>query len=468
MPRTSIGLVCGLLGLASLSCGGGRTALLALPSESGLSPREGAGLEPAGIGQAPTDAGACPASSGACQGERTSGCAKAGRNPMGCQACARARVPGFSCVAGACQQRRCVGPPTFGKVASYPPVLAKRVLSTNEYLGADMNRDGRLDLLEFTGSIDDPELAIWLGQGDGTFAPSTRYATVGDFDTPNLPGYAAVGDFNEDGLADLVVTEPDDRSAVSIRPGLRGGGLGGRSAIPGSRRLMADLDGDCHLDFVTTPNDVSTTTILVLRGRGNGTFAGSRKNLTRALVIPWALEDWNGDGILDILMEGTVLQVLPGKGDGSFAEAQRCAIGTGLRNTVYTDLNQDGRLDMLWMAGGSQGLATVFGQGGCSFTPRTNYAVTSRLTAFALGDLDGDGLPDILAASDLKGGSVPATTVFLTGTAEGRFTRQPDLAIDSHDVSEVLIADVNSDGRADLVLASTSRGIEVFVNSCAQ
>jgi hypothetical protein len=439
------------LGLMLLACGS-RTGIKTAGSDAAT----GAGLEPGTDSRRPLSDG---------------GLSTAGSDPMGCGACARARVPGLSCVAGSCQQRRCTGPVGFRKIASYPPTfINKSITWQSSYLGADMNRDGRLDLLEFTDSLDDslenPELVIWLGQGDGSFAVSSQYPTVGDFATPNLPGYAAVGDFNEDGLADLVVTKPGKPDVVSIRPGLQDGGLGGRTGLPGPRRLMADLDGDGHLDFITSPHGgEGTTTILVLRGRGNGTFASPSKNLIQDSAESLTLADWSGDGTLDLLAEGRALHILPGKGDGSFAEDQQCAFGPGLGPTVHADVNQDGRLDIIW-AKDAQRLGTLFGQGNCSFTPFTDYGLSFQAEVLALGDLNGDGIPDLVVAGrDLKTGLVPGTAL-LMGSADGRFTPQTDLGFDASDVENLLIADVNGDGRADLVSAGSDNGIEVFANTC--
>ena len=380
---------------------------------------------------------------------------------MNCGACGHVCTPGIACVAGTCQQKKCTGALSFQKIAAYPPSL-----DSSWYLGADMNRDGQLDVLEYTALsmldyTDDGngvKLAIWLGNGDGTFVASTHYATTGTAQTWNLPDYAAVGDFNEDGLADLVVTKVDGSDA-HVRPGLEGGGLGGRAGAPSSRVLMGDLDGDGHLDFVNTAphRDNSHSQILILRGSGHGTFVGpSSYRIPNDYADAVALLDWNGDGALDILaMAWAGLHIVYGNGDGTFAEDQQCGVVGG----VFADLNQDGRFDIIWDIWQNQQLAMVFGQGGCNFTPRTNFPLPVQSQSFALGDLTGDGLQDVLIY-----GSVSTAPLF-TVNRDGTFSSQPGPDIDTSDAQAVWITDVNSDGRADVVYAG-SRGIEVYANTC--
>jgi hypothetical protein len=225
---------------------------------------------------------------------------------------------------------------------------------------------------------------------------------------------------------------------------------------------MADLDGDGHLDVIESHIDKngSPTGFTVLRGRGDGTFATAGNYAVRA-DDPWGpseLRDWDGDGILDLVGIGITVHVLLGKGDGTFAEPLRCALSFGFESSTFADLNGDGKVDAVWELFRGQGVTTVLGLGGCSFTPRTDYPQSFEPFGFGLGDLSGNGVPDLVLPGD-KGG-----TVLLLGKGDGSFVAQPELALDMSDLT-LFIADVTGDGIPDIVSTGV-RGIVVFANTC--
>ena len=446
----------GLLGLTPLSCGGRSGLLVSRPGGAGSS---GSG-DPTRI--SPSDDGSCPGTTSLCGAGPGARCYALDSDPMNCGACARACTPGVACASGMCRQPRCTGPVSFQQIASFPSILAPN--DTNGlwgYMGADMNRDGHLDLIEFSTGGD---LVIWLGHGDGTFDASSSYATSGGADTWALPGYAAVGDFNEDGLADLVVTPDNDK--VEIRPGISGGGLGGHAGLPLASVFVADLDGDGHLDVIDGHSDKNgdPTGFTVLLGRGDGTFATGSNYAVRAndQWWPWELRDWDGDGTLDLIGVGMTVHVLPGKGDGTFAEPQRCALSFGAEPwlaATFADLNRDGRVDAVWVMWPGQSMTTVLGSGDCGFSPRTDYPLAFQPSALGIGDLSGDGVLDLVLPSQ-EG----ARTALLLGKSDGTFVTQPELSLDMS--GQVFIADVTDDGIPDIV-STSARGIVVFANTCS-
>jgi hypothetical protein len=423
-----------------------------------VSPRPGDGGASTQV--RPLDDGSCPAPASPCGVGPGARCYVLASDPMNCGACGRTCTPGVACASGSCRQPKCTGPVSFQQIASFPSILLPLSTETKEatwfegYVGADMNRDGRLDLIEANRGGD---LVIWLGQGDGTFVASTSYATLGSAETWALPDYAAVGDFNEDGLADLAVRRADN-DKVEVRPGLPGGGLGGHPGLPLPRLLMADLDGDGHLDVIDGHKDKDGhgTGFTVLRGRGDGSFATGSNYAVRAndQWLPWELRDWDGDGALDLLVGWFTLHLLFGKGDGTFAEPQRCAVVSG----YHVDLNRDGRVDSVWTT--SSGVSTMFGLGDCRFSPLTVYPLAFIPSNLAIGDLSGDGVLDLVLPNQ-EG----ARTALFLGKGDGTFVAQPEWALDMSGQT-LFIADVTDDGIPDIV-ATGFRGVTVFANTCS-
>jgi hypothetical protein len=257
----------------------------------------------------------------------------------------------------------------------------------------------------------------------------------------------------------LAVTRANGTS-VEIRPGLPGGGFGGRAGIPLSPSLIADLDGDGHLDAVSSPSSSTseTASFAVFRGRGNGALTKVADYTDpNAAIAPFAIADWDGDGIDDLLLGGLTMHIMLGKGDATFAPEQNC----GVKGGPVGDFDHDGKLDMAWLDQRLHHLITMFGSGTCAFSPRTDYPVPSEPRNLGAGDISGDGLVDLVVAQVAQ---VNRTSFFL-GKADGTFSTGPDLDIDTY--GQMFIVDVTGDGRADIVVAQYD-GIVVYSNTCAR
>lgn len=188
-------------------------------------------------------------------------------------------------------------------------------------LAADFNGDGKLDLA-FTLTLSSSDVAISLGNGDGTFQPPA------EFPAGTLPyegGALAAGDFNNDGKLDLAVADFQGLQ-VSVLLGNGDGTLGAATqfAVPGDPQDVAigDFNRDGKLDSAVTSNLAKSSGVCVLLGNGDGTFRPAVGYQTTAAVYKVSVADFNSDGILDLATVGSMsnsVSVLLGKGDGTFS-----------------------------------------------------------------------------------------------------------------------------------------------------
>jgi RHS repeat-associated protein len=165
-----------------------------------------------------------------------------------------------------------------------------------------------------------------------------------------------------------------------------------------------------------------------------------------------ATADVNRDGIPDLLVGNAnngSLMVFLGHGDGTFAGAATYA-GYGEANSIAVgDLNGDGIPDAVLGDGGSDGLPdyTVFlGKGDGTFTPGTTHALTVSGEDVQLGDLNGDGKLDMVLST------LQNEIGVLLGNGDGTFGAPTFYAIHGRGRTAT-VADVNGDGHPDVVVA---------------
>ncbi|HJW76162.1 MAG TPA: FG-GAP-like repeat-containing protein [Thermoleophilia bacterium] len=314
----------------------------------------------------------------------------------------------------------------------------------------DFNGDGKLDLVSANSGAG--SVSILLGRGDGTFQASVDYATGA------APCSVATGDFNHDGKVDLAIAN-SGANTVSV---LRGNGDGTFRAKVDYRTGSAprsvdvrDIDGDGRQDVVTANSGANTVTIL--HGNGNGTFQNKVDYPTDA--GPWSVEarDVNGDLKQDLVTANSgasSVSVLLGNGNGTFQARIDYPTGSAPRSVDVGDLNGDGKSDLVTANSGASSVSVLLGKGGGTFQAKVDYLTGSGPESVAIGDLNGDGEQDVVTAN--SGAGANAVSV-LSGRGDGTLQPRLDYIVGATPRS-VAVADLNGDGKLDLVTANYDAG----------
>jgi hypothetical protein len=370
----------------------------------------------------------------------------------------------------------------------------------------DVDKDGLPDILaelNTTGTL--TQIIFLKGNADGTFDSPV---VIGQL--PNNVGLVDVGDFNHDGILDLEVT---NQTGVGILLGQSGLSFGSMiTSLSGGNRMIGFSGAPAQADFNKDGNpDLAAPAdggIVLLSGKGDGTFLSAAQVYdVGSPVTTIAVGDFNGDKLLDIAVaiDASIPRLLLGHGGGTFVPAPDLnnTHGSGPNSLAVGDFNGDGRADLSLGPIGSASPTVLFGDGqggfsapltvptgtpniadfnrdgrsdmvgstislaactpGCPLTvslgQTNNTFVTESTTLFgvaafvtAIGDLNGDGIPDVVVTGD------GVLQVWL-GKGDGTFSK--GISVDVPGFTEAdglsigtngVIVDLDGDGKNDLVL----------------
>jgi len=328
---------------------------------------------------------------------------------------------------------------------------------------ADLNGDGKPDIIGSTTTGATAELVTMLNNGDGTFASPVVTQVVTNNGTWPLLCSPAVGDFDGDGNADVIVSDQNGHFYFfhGNGDGKLSAGSGFQSNIFGGYQLTAaDFNKDGKLDLLLACPMCASVSVAL--GNGDGTFKAPVVLKGQYNYTPF-VGDFNGDGVLDIATLGVVADqggdygystanIFIGNGDGTFQLANSYTY-PGLAEELLgvTDLNGDGNLDLIVQD--ANGFSVAFGQGKANFGAFTTYSAPTWGTSAVLGDFDGDGFADII-------GQVQSQAYKLKGLPGGKFDAAGALVASNqmnsiNPLNGIATADLNGDGRPDLVALTT-------------
>jgi hypothetical protein len=321
------------------------------------------------------------------------------------------------------------GDGTFSNTPNYYQPMASG--SSTGIAIADFNLDGKLDVAA------DGE--ILLGNGNGTLQgpptvllpSSADVAAVGKFIKTGAPGVAAISSGTTNSLYILTNDGSGILSLANTYP----------LQQPSYAIAAADVNGDGNLDLIVTGADPNSHnwSYSVLLGNGDGSFQSPTLYQQNVQAVPSmiVIADFNNDGKPDFALPvGNSVAVLLGNGDGTFGTPTLFFDGEA-DSIVSADFNGDGKLDIA--AGGASGLAILLGNGSGTFQPAA-FPYTTGLDVVATADLNGDGKADIVA----NGNGIQ----ILLGNGDGTFNA---LAPFGSGNAAIALADVNGDGNVDVI-----------------
>jgi hypothetical protein len=264
---------------------------------------------------------------------------------------------------------------------------------------ADFDGDGIPDLF-FKRMF---ESSGWLlrGAGDGTFHPAEAIPTA--FGSGKDEAFVAA-DVNRDGKLDLVSAWGSIRTLLGAGDGtftIVGAGL---TTASRTSLALADFTGDGILDATY----VTESTVKVDRGMGDGTFT-AMWTWTNPSLGSVAAADFNRDGRVDLAVaevhqtagQAVGIRVFLGDGCGGLASPTLYPAGAFPGSIRASDLNGDGKVDLAVVDESIngiffEGVNVMLGHGDGTFDRSTGWAVDSGTLSVIPTDLEGDPRPELV------------------------------------------------------------------------
>ena len=313
---------------------------------------------------------------------------------------------------------------------------------------ADVNGDGKLDLI--TSLYETDSVSVQLGNGDGTFQAATNILIASGFGPAEVHAVSLRGG----NIMDLIVGS-FNANQIAV---LLGDGNGtfqtpvfytvGSAANTPTSLTTGDFNDDGNLDVATANTGDNTVSILLGDSSGGLTVSGSAINVGR---VPEAIRagDFNGDGFSDLAVanyaDGTV-SLLKNNDDGTFKVTVK-AVGSGPQALGIVEVGTD---LLIAVANFGSNSVTVLDDVGNS----AKFAVTASVNVGAgpddvrFADFNGDGIEDIVATNYRSG-----TVNLLMGSSGGTYTVLGPFSVGSGPYSAA-VGDINLDGTPDLVVSN--------------
>ena len=235
--------------------------------------------------------------------------------------------------------------------------------------------------------------------------------------------------------------------------------------------LTADVNADGHLDLISVPRfefAFNPPHVSVLLGAGDGSFdAPIVTTLATSSSNGGCVAFIDGDDFPDLALAFTTIgpngiTLLYGNGDGTFTQGPSYVVSGGLGSggtvdIVPADLTADGLLDFVLVETGFQGMIggrinTLVATGGDRYTVHLGVLLPIGTSAAAVGDVNGDDTPDVIASNSTAG-----SLSVLAGLGDGTFAAPVSFSVGGSP-GQLLLRELDGDDQLDIALVDPSLG----------
>lgn len=320
---------------------------------------------------------------------------------------------------------------------------------------ADLNADQNPDVV--AGSSVPGGVGIWYSDSRGGWSPPVFLSLKGEVRS------LAIADFDGDGRPDIAVSVKGELTGIQIWLN-RGKGKWEKGQPPAESVecngiRAADINADGYPDLVAAGSaGEGPGGVMVWLNDGHGNWSENVGPTLRDDYSDVVAADFNEDGHMDIAASGRGLhgavRVWLGDGAGNWSELQSLEEGTFYALSVG-DFNKDGHLD-LFAGTYRHGVRIYLGDGRGGFVGLKPPIEQGNFWKVVAVDVNGDGAPEIVASS-LEWNGIQVWKL-----GEEGFFPLTDYYRSPVSCYDFALADVDGDGIRDLVAASNGRGVQIW------